>query len=177
MSYLALLKAVFSENGLLEEPTKLTKAPSVGFVSTEVRAKGPSVSFVSTTERPFPEIDRPVVPAHSCTDCLHLSVFGDCKAPVLADLTDRFCLVEPPPGYGSGCRAFSSRTSPDPVQAELTGLVDAVATFHAFSPQERQEALEIALADPETALRCFRALAAEIGRSTGEPHLDTESSH
>jgi hypothetical protein len=41
-------------------------------------------------------------------------------------------------------------------------LVDVVATFHAFTPEERAEAITIALSDPDTALRCFRALVQEI---------------
>jgi hypothetical protein len=46
-------------------------------------------------------------------------------------------------------------------EAELRHLVSLVATFHAFTVKEREEALEIALSDPAQALRCYRALAAE----------------
>ncbi len=46
--------------------------------------------------------------------------------------------------------------------AELLALVDAVADFHDFNPEQRAEAKEIALADLEAALECFRDLAARI---------------
>jgi hypothetical protein len=47
-------------------------------------------------------------------------------------------------------------------EAELIALVDAVADFHGFNPEQRAEAKQIALADPEAALECFRDLAARI---------------
>ncbi len=47
-------------------------------------------------------------------------------------------------------------------QAELARLVNQVADYHGFTEQQRQEALEIALADAVAALDCFRALAARI---------------
>jgi len=50
--------------------------------------------------------------------------------------------------------------SPYRREAELTALVDVVADFHGFTPAQRVEALEIALADQEAALECFRILAA-----------------
>lgn len=45
---------------------------------------------------------------------------------------------------------------------ELLALVDAVADFHGFNPEQRVEAKQIALADLEAALECFRALVAKI---------------
>lgn len=47
-------------------------------------------------------------------------------------------------------------------EAELIALVDTVADFHGFNPEQRVEARQIAVADPEAALECFRALAARI---------------
>ncbi|MBI4190753.1 MAG: hypothetical protein HY525_09470 [Betaproteobacteria bacterium] len=46
-------------------------------------------------------------------------------------------------------------------EAELIALVDAVADFHGFNPEQRAEAKQIALADLEAALECFRGLAAK----------------
>ena len=46
--------------------------------------------------------------------------------------------------------------------AELRVLVNRVADHHGFTPSDRQEALEIALADSTSALECFRALAARL---------------
>jgi hypothetical protein len=46
--------------------------------------------------------------------------------------------------------------------AELTALVNRVADHHGFTAEQRQEALEIALADSAAALECFRILAAGI---------------
>ena len=53
-------------------------------------------------------------------------------------------------------------------RTELVALVNRVATYHAFTDEQRQEALEIALADPGVALECFRGLAAEIPTSLPE---------
>lgn len=47
-------------------------------------------------------------------------------------------------------------------EAELIALVDAVADFHGFNPEQRAEAKQIALADLEAALECFRAQVAKI---------------
>src|SRR3990172_4362123 len=47
-------------------------------------------------------------------------------------------------------------------EAELIALVDAVADFHGFNPEQRAEAKQIALADLDAALECFRDLAAKI---------------
>jgi hypothetical protein len=46
---------------------------------------------------------------------------------------------------------------------ELRRLVNEVADVHGFSPEDRAEAMEIALRDPDRnrALKCYRALAAE----------------
>ena len=45
---------------------------------------------------------------------------------------------------------------------ELTALVNRVADHNGFTPEQRREALEIALADHVAALGCFRLLAAGI---------------
>jgi hypothetical protein len=47
-------------------------------------------------------------------------------------------------------------------EVELIALVDAVADFHGFNQEQRVEAKQIALADMEAALECFRDLAAQI---------------
>ena len=44
----------------------------------------------------------------------------------------------------------------------MIALVDAVADFHGFNPEQRAEAKQIALADPVAALECFRAQVAKI---------------
>src|SRR5687767_2118187 len=46
--------------------------------------------------------------------------------------------------------------------AELIALVYRVADYNAFTPLQRAEAVEIALADHVAALECFRKLAADI---------------
>ena len=46
--------------------------------------------------------------------------------------------------------------------AELRVLVNQVADYNGFTPEDRQEALEIAMADSTSALECFRALAARL---------------
>lgn len=58
--------------------------------------------------------------------------------------------------------------SPATVEAELWRLVNLVADAHGFSPEDRREALEVALRDPDRnrALVCFRALAAECSGTT-----------
>ena len=48
---------------------------------------------------------------------------------------------------------------------ELTRLVAVAAKVYAFTPTQRDEALQIALADPIAALDCFRAIAASAARS------------
>ena len=53
-------------------------------------------------------------------------------------------------------------------EAELTALVNLVADHHGFTLEDRQEALEIALADAVSALECFRALAARLPGRTAE---------
>lgn len=48
------------------------------------------------------------------------------------------------------------------IEAELTELVYRVAEAQGFTQKDRAEALEHALADPERALSCFRALGAGV---------------
>jgi len=48
------------------------------------------------------------------------------------------------------------------VATDLRQLVDLVATFHGFSTEEHDEALEIAFSDPSCALECFKRLGEEI---------------
>ena len=47
-------------------------------------------------------------------------------------------------------------------RAELVRLVNRVADHNAFTPEQRQEVLEIALADYVAALECFRDLVARM---------------
>ena len=49
-------------------------------------------------------------------------------------------------------------------RTELSALVDRVATYHGFTDTQREEARQIAMADIEAALDCFRVLAARIRR-------------
>ena len=48
-------------------------------------------------------------------------------------------------------------------QAELRELVDAVAAFHGFTPEQTAEAQQIAAADHVAALECFRTMTASHG--------------
>ena len=50
-----------------------------------------------------------------------------------------------------------------PANAELRALVDAVAAFHGFTPDQTAEAQQIAEADHVAALECFRSLAERDG--------------
>lgn len=59
--------------------------------------------------------------------------------------------------------------------AELRALVDAVAAFHGFTPEQTAEAQEIAHADLDAALECFRVLAARIPQPANRN--DEEHSH
>lgn len=58
-------------------------------------------------------------------------------------------------------------------EAELIALVDTVADFHGFNTEQRVEAKQVALADPEAALDCFRDLVAKIPgtRSTTDDRI------
>ena len=47
-------------------------------------------------------------------------------------------------------------------ETELIALVDAIADFHGFNPEQRAEAKQIAVADLDAALECFRGLATKI---------------
>ncbi len=66
--------------------------------------------------------------------------------------------------------ALAADTLPDPARsrataeqrAELVRLVNLVADHNGFTAEQRQEALDIALADHVAALECFRTLAAGI---------------
>jgi len=54
--------------------------------------------------------------------------------------------------------------------AELRHLIDQVADYNGFTPEDRAEALEIALSDPVSALECFRALAARLPKLQQPTH-------
>lgn len=55
------------------------------------------------------------------------------------------------------------RTATPEEEAELRLLVPACGERYAFTADEHREALALALGDPEAALTCFRAIAAELG--------------
>ena len=68
------------------------------------------------------------------------------------------------PLAGLAALALANPTSPDAEPrrrhlAELRRLIDQVADYNDFTPEDRQEALEIALGDAVSALECFRALS------------------
>lgn len=44
-------------------------------------------------------------------------------------------------------------------RVELMGLIKAVGTLYAFTPEETAEATQIAFADPKAALACYRDVA------------------
>lgn len=46
--------------------------------------------------------------------------------------------------------------------SELAGLVRQLGDTYHFTPAEHEEAMQVALADPVSALICFRAMAREI---------------
>ena len=54
---------------------------------------------------------------------------------------------------------------------ELSALVNRVASYNGFTPEQRKEALEIGLADLDAALECFRILAAKLPKPE---HTGTE---
>ena len=65
-------------------------------------------------------------------------------------------------GSGLERRTDEPHRLPDPAaETELRRLVNLVADANGFSPEDRREALEVALRDPERALQCFRLLYAE----------------
>jgi len=67
-------------------------------------------------------------------------------------------------GKAEPLAALNAEPLPDPrAEAELRRLVNLVADAHGFSPEDRAEALEVALRDLDRnrALMCFRALAAK----------------
>ena len=69
------------------------------------------------------------------------------------------------PDWGTAPISTISTTTPTNLaecRAELVSLVNRVADHHGFTPEQRQEALEIALSDPTAALECFRALAVSM---------------
>ncbi len=51
---------------------------------------------------------------------------------------------------------------PAACRAELVRLVNRVGDHNGFTPEQRQEALDLALGDAQAALECFRTLAAGI---------------
>ena len=61
-------------------------------------------------------------------------------------------------GVQQGAGLFATVTKTQ----ELTSLVRACGIAYAFTEDEHKEALQIALADPDHALTCFRAIAAEL---------------
>jgi hypothetical protein len=132
---------------LTEATLQLIRAHKVGLLTAlEAEEAGQDIPLSRT------------VTARTCANCVHLTVFGNCREPVQAGLAERFELIEPELGYGADCKAFADRRLLDPASNELISLLDVIAAFHGFTPKERQEALEIALGDPESALRCFRSL-------------------
>jgi len=58
--------------------------------------------------------------------------------------------------------------------SELRALIRAVADHWQFSQEEREEALRAALNDPESALTCYRDIAAKAKLS---PKLTTGGAH
>lgn len=59
--------------------------------------------------------------------------------------------------------ASAMRSATEEEAAELGRLVRACGTVYAFTEEEHREALQIALADSENALACFRMMAAKLG--------------
>ena len=83
------------------------------------------------------------------------------------DKTDRSTFVS---SVSSLPAHIPTERRPAAPEAELVALVNLIADHHAFTPADRSEALTIALSDAESALICFRALAAQIpGRTAGPP--------
>ncbi len=56
--------------------------------------------------------------------------------------------------------------------SELAGLVRQCGDIYNFTPAEHAEALQVALADPVSALTCFRAIARKI-----TPVISTKTLH
>ena len=81
------------------------------------------------------------------------------------DKTDRSTFVSSVSSLPAHIPTERQRAEPE---AELIELVNLIADHHGFSPEDRAEALQIALADAESALECFRALVAQIPGRTAD---------
>jgi hypothetical protein len=64
------------------------------------------------------------------------------------------------------CLAIVAQNSVAGLPSELDRLIKVVASFHAFTEADVQEARTIALGDVPAALSCFRDLAKRAGTST-----------
>lgn len=93
----------------------------------------------------FPERD----PVHTC--CLPEPTHAE----VMAMYPDAIA-AEPMP------ERIRHQATPEQ-EAELKALVAAVGKAYAFTHAEQQEALALALSDPDAALQGYRAMAAELG--------------
>lgn len=93
----------------------------------------------------FPERD----PVHTC--CLPEPTHAEVMA-----MYPQAIAAEPMP------ERIRNQATPEQ-EAELRALVAAVGVAYAFTHEERQEALALALSDPDAALQSYRAMAAELG--------------
>ena len=92
-------------------------------------------------------------PKAAVTDGL-LALMREHKGELLAALS------EPPPGVQQAAPEQRSVAGAGITNAEeLRALVNTVADFHGFRDDRRSEAQQIAQADAEAALECFRELA------------------
>ena len=70
---------------------------------------------------------------------------------------------------------ISTYPTPDAALVELRALIRTCGKAYGFSLEELAEALQAALADPESALTCFRAMARELDQAApqaGELNLN-----
>jgi hypothetical protein len=95
-----------------------------------------------------PAID--IAPA-SCSSCLHRSIYGNCKEPVLAGLSNRFELVSHSEG-GRGCPAFSIALYIDP---RTDSVIARLAQRLGFNQEDIQEMRQFTSRHPEYAAQEF----------------------
>jgi len=97
----------------------LAMGVSLRVVGDRIRMKGPRSALdqlLPTIREHKPELldalaAPPADSSRTCTGCLNLSCFGNCKLPVEAELTKRFELVAAPGGYGATCPAYKAKAA------------------------------------------------------------------
>jgi hypothetical protein len=85
----------------------------------------------------------------SCSSCLHRSIYGNCKEPVLAGLSNRFVLVSHSDD-GRGCPAFNETLY---IDSRADSVIAVLAQRIGFNQADIQELRQFASRHPEYATR------------------------